>query len=91
MAYIELNVLNSNPSQLALGIDLGTTNSLAAVWRDGRPMVLKPDGRSALSGSADGALIVWDLEAGTAREFADDFVGVDLTNLNKPRTLHFPD
>ena len=48
MGYIELNVLNNNASQLALGIDLGTTNSLAAVWRDGRPTVLKPEGRSAL-------------------------------------------
>jgi Fe-S protein assembly chaperone HscA len=48
MGYIELNVLNSGPTPLALGIDLGTTNSLAAIWRDGRPQVLKVDGRSAL-------------------------------------------
>ena len=48
MSYIELNVLNNNPSQLALGIDLGTTNSLAAIWRDGRPTVLRPEGRSPL-------------------------------------------
>jgi Fe-S protein assembly chaperone HscA len=48
MGYIELNVLNSGPAQSALGIDLGTTNSLAAVWRDGRPQVLKVDGRSSL-------------------------------------------
>jgi molecular chaperone DnaK len=52
MPYIELNVLNNNPSQLALGIDLGTTNSLAAVWRDGRPVVLAPEGRSPLIPSA---------------------------------------
>jgi Fe-S protein assembly chaperone HscA len=49
MGYIELNVLNNNESPLAMGIDLGTTNSLAAVWREGRPMVIKPEG--AHSGS----------------------------------------
>lgn len=48
MGYIELNVLNNNASQVALGIDLGTTNSLAAIWRDGRPSVLKPEGRGGL-------------------------------------------
>jgi Fe-S protein assembly chaperone HscA len=48
MGYIELNVLNNSPAQLALGIDLGTTNSLAAVWRDGRPVVLHPEGKSPL-------------------------------------------
>lgn len=48
MGYIELNVLNAGPSQQALGIDLGTTNSLAAIWKDGRPQVLKVAGRSAL-------------------------------------------
>jgi len=52
MGYVELNVLN-NPSPAptavgALGIDLGTTNSLAAIWRDGRPVVLRPEGRSGL-------------------------------------------
>ena len=40
MAFIELNVLNNAPSQI-LGIDLGTTNSLVAVFRDGRPEVLR--------------------------------------------------
>jgi Fe-S protein assembly chaperone HscA len=48
MGYIELNVLNNTAPEFALGIDLGTTNSLAAVWRDGRPVVLKPEDRSAL-------------------------------------------
>ena len=55
MGYIELNVLNSPaslPATHALGIDLGTTNSLAAVWQDGRPIVLKPEGRSGLVPSA---------------------------------------
>jgi len=42
MAYIELNVLN-NQETPAIGIDLGTTNSLAAIWKDGRPEVLSPD------------------------------------------------
>jgi Fe-S protein assembly chaperone HscA len=45
MGYIELNVLN-NQSQLAMGIDLGTTNSLAAVWKDGRPVIVHPEGTS---------------------------------------------
>jgi Fe-S protein assembly chaperone HscA len=44
MGYIELNVLNNADQPLALGIDLGTTNSLAATWKDGRPVVLKPEG-----------------------------------------------
>ncbi len=43
MAFIELNVLN-NTAEPILGIDLGTTNSLAALWRDGRPEILKPEG-----------------------------------------------
>ena len=42
MPYIELDVLN-NAQKPILGIDLGTTNSLAAMWRDGRPVVLRPD------------------------------------------------
>jgi len=66
MGYIELNVLNgpnSASDTLALGIDLGTTNSLAAVFRDGRPVVLHPEGRSGLVPSvihfpADGQPIV---------------------------------
>ena len=51
MGYIELNVLNapnSVPDTLAFGIDLGTTNSLAAIFRDGRPVVLHPEGRGGL-------------------------------------------
>ena len=52
MGYVELNVLNNtipaSAPRVALGIDLGTTNSLAAIWRDGRPAVLRPDGRSGL-------------------------------------------
>ena len=39
MAFLELNVLNNSPQPI-LGIDLGTTNSLAAIWKDGRPTVL---------------------------------------------------
>jgi Fe-S protein assembly chaperone HscA len=52
MGYVELNVLNQPAppaaGELALGIDLGTTNSLAAIWRDGRPVVLRPPGKSGL-------------------------------------------
>ncbi len=44
MPFLELEVLN-NRERSVLGIDLGTTYSLAAVWRDGRPHVLRPAGR----------------------------------------------
>jgi len=52
MGYIELNVLNNPPSALALGIDLGTTNSLGALWKDGRPIVLHPQGEPGYVSSA---------------------------------------
>jgi molecular chaperone HscC len=48
---------------MIVGIDLGTTNSLAAVWQDGRP-VLIPNGLgdvltpSAISVDEDGAILV---------------------------------
>jgi molecular chaperone DnaK (HSP70) len=63
MGYLELNVLQPGPPQAALGIDLGTTNSLAAIWKDGRPEILRPDGESGLIPSvihfpADGPPIV---------------------------------
>ena len=48
MPYIELEVLNNTVPDVAVGIDLGTTNSLVAMWRDGRPVVLAPEGRSGL-------------------------------------------
>ena len=35
MAFLELDVLN-NENQAVLGIDLGTTNSMVAIFRDGR-------------------------------------------------------
>jgi Fe-S protein assembly chaperone HscA len=44
MPYLELDVLNQ-PERPTLGIDLGTTYSLAAMWRDGRPAILRPKGR----------------------------------------------
>ncbi len=44
MPFVELDVLN-NRDRSILGIDLGTTYSLAAVWRDGRPVILRPRGR----------------------------------------------
>ncbi|MAF65507.1 MAG: molecular chaperone DnaK [Planctomycetes bacterium] len=46
MGYIELDVLNNADPSLVMGIDLGTTNSLAATWRDGRPVVIRPEGAS---------------------------------------------
>ncbi len=45
MGYIELDVLDSNVAP-AMGIDLGTTNSLAATWVDGRPVILRPESGS---------------------------------------------
>ena len=41
MPFLELDVLN-NADRSILGIDLGTTYSLAALWRDGRPTILRP-------------------------------------------------
>lgn len=52
MGYIELNVLNNAAPKFALGIDLGTTNSLGAMWKDGRPIVLHPEGDSGYVPSA---------------------------------------
>jgi molecular chaperone DnaK len=48
MGYVELNVLQPGGTQPALGIDLGTTNSLAAIWREGRPEILHTEGESGL-------------------------------------------
>jgi molecular chaperone DnaK len=48
MGYVELDVLQPGAAQPALGIDLGTTYSLAAIWKDGRPVVLHPEGESGL-------------------------------------------
>jgi molecular chaperone DnaK len=63
MGYIELNVLDNAPKRVVIGIDLGTTNSLAAIWRDGRPEVLRVEGEPALVPSVinvrpDGSLVV---------------------------------
>ncbi len=52
MGFIELNVLNNSVNNVALGIDLGTTNSLGAMWKDGRPIVLHPEGDSGYVPSA---------------------------------------
>ncbi len=63
MPFLELDVLN-NPNNAILGIDLGTTNSVAAIWQDGRPTVLRPpgqnDGRipSVLHFPEDGGIVV---------------------------------
>jgi len=60
MGYLELNVLNNADSPQAMGIDLGTTNSLAATWKDGRPMVIHPPGRSGKIPS-----VIWFPEDGS--------------------------
>ena len=52
MGFIELNVLNNTPFQIALGIDLGTTNSLGALWKDSHPIVLHTEGDSGYVPSA---------------------------------------
>lgn len=63
MGYIELDVLDSSPKRVVIGIDLGTTNSLPAIWKDGRPEVLRIEGEAALVPSVvhvkdDGTAIV---------------------------------
>jgi molecular chaperone DnaK (HSP70) len=63
MPFLELDVLNA-PDRSILGIDLGTTYSLVALWRDGRPTILRPKGRddgripSALHFAPSGAPLV---------------------------------
>jgi len=62
MGYIELNVLNDETIP-AMGIDLGTTNSLAAIWQNDRPVILRPENGtgsvpSALYATEDGELLV---------------------------------
>ena len=63
MPFLELDVLN-NENTTILGIDLGTTNSLVAVWKDGRPTVLRLPGLddaripSALHFAEDGGVVV---------------------------------
>lgn len=63
MGYIELDVLDNQPKRVVIGIDLGTTNSLPAIWKDGRPEVLRIEGEPALVPSVihvrnDGTAIV---------------------------------
>ena len=48
MGYIELDVLDSAPRRIVIGIDLGTTNSLAALWEDDRPVILRQEGASGI-------------------------------------------
>jgi len=48
MGYIELAVLDDRPKKIVIGIDLGTTNSLAALWIGERPEVLAAPGSSGL-------------------------------------------
>ena len=48
MGYIELDVIDDRPKRIVIGIDLGTTNSLPALWLDGRPQILRSDGESGI-------------------------------------------
>ena len=58
MAYLELDVLDRNAKPI-VGIDLGTTNSMAALYIDGRPVILRSEGVSdpdASSGTVPSAI-----------------------------------
>ncbi len=44
MGFLQLNVLNQSEPLPAVGIDLGTTNSLVALWENGRPSIVRPEG-----------------------------------------------
>jgi Fe-S protein assembly chaperone HscA len=46
MGYTKLDVLEDGPRKIVIGIDLGTTNSLAALWIDERPEILREEGKS---------------------------------------------
>ncbi len=48
MGYIELDVLDGAPRRIVIGIDLGTTNSLAALWEDDRPIILRQEGTTGI-------------------------------------------
>ncbi|MFT4537745.1 MAG: Fe-S protein assembly chaperone HscA [Planctomycetota bacterium] len=48
MGYIELDMVDNRPKDVVIGIDLGTTNSLAAIWLDGRPQILRKEGQSGV-------------------------------------------
>jgi len=84
MPFVELNVVQENDREI-LGIDLGTTYSLVALWRDGRPTILRPRGRpdgripSAVSFPADGGpLVGW-----TARDRAATDPGSTLLSVKR--------
>src|SRR5690349_8043454 len=63
----------------AVGIDLGTTNSLVATVRDGQPLVIGDEkGRALLPsvvhyGADGGAIVGWDAKA-RAAEFPRDTI-----------------
>ena len=45
MGYTKLDVLDDGPKKIVIGIDLGTTNSLPALWTDDRPEILREEGK----------------------------------------------
>jgi molecular chaperone DnaK len=70
MAYIELDVIQDR-TEPVLGIDLGTTNSMAALFVGGKPVVLRPSDHGGVVPSAvffadDGSTLV----GGKARDRA---------------------
>lgn len=52
MGYVELDLLDNAPRGVVIGIDLGTTNSLAAIWRDDRPEIIRKEGERGIVPSA---------------------------------------
>jgi len=84
MPFLELDVLN-NQNQAILGIDLGTTNSLAAIWLKDRPTVLRPPGSddaripSALYFPPEGGFVV----GRNARAMAVDEPGATLLSVKR--------
>jgi molecular chaperone HscA len=83
----------------AVGIDLGTTNSLVAIVRDGDPVVVPgPDGSTLVPSVVhyrdDGSVVVGKRAAGVAAEFPNDtiasakrFVGRSLADVAEARKL----
>jgi molecular chaperone DnaK len=82
MPFLELDVLDDKDRSI-LGIDLGTTYSLVALWQDDRPTILapagRPDGRipSAVSFRPDGTpLVGWAARDRAASDPASTLLSV---------------
>ena len=95
MGYIELDVLDSSPKRVVIGIDLGTTNSLPAIWKDGRPEVLRIEGEAALVPSVvhvkdDGTAIVGRSARGRAARFSNRGLNIDRQKIAARRAARRP-